>query len=73
MLMEDGSGSYLTGTVGARYYGGNDVIDEVENLCIKRALNAFGLDEKEWGVNVQPYSGLCAAVGFSLSVCDSSG
>merc|ERR1712078_36234 len=29
----------------------------IENLCKKRALGAFSLDEKEWGVNVQPYSG----------------
>merc|ERR1712066_76879 len=34
-----------------------DVIDKVENLCKSRALKAFGLDEKQWGVNVQPYSG----------------
>ena len=33
------------------------MIDKVENLCKDRALKAFGLDEKEWGVNVQPYSG----------------
>merc|ERR1712032_1496056 len=39
------------------YYGGNQVIDKVENLCKKRALEAFGLKETEWGVNVQPYSG----------------
>merc|ERR1711970_381326 len=39
------------------YYGGNQIIDKVENLCKQRALEAFGLDEKEWGVNVQPYSG----------------
>merc|ERR1711970_1565341 len=39
------------------YYGGNEVIDKVENLCKSRALEAFHLDEKEWGVNVQPYSG----------------
>jgi len=48
---------YSEGQPGARYYGGNEVIDKVENLCKERALTAFGLNEKEWGVNVQPYSG----------------
>jgi len=48
---------YSEGQPGARYYGGNEVIDKVENLCKDRALKAFGLKEKEWGVNVQPYSG----------------
>jgi len=48
---------YSEGQPGARYYGGNEVIDKVENLCKDRALKAFGVDEKEWGVNVQPYSG----------------
>merc|ERR1712187_761829 len=41
----------------ARYYGGNEVIDKIENLCKERALKAFGLDATQWGVNVQPYSG----------------
>merc|ERR1712125_225111 len=36
---------------------GNEVIDKIENLCKKRALEAFSLNEKERGVNVQPYSG----------------
>jgi glycine hydroxymethyltransferase len=48
---------YSEGQPNARYYGGNEVIDKIENLCKKRALDAFGLNEKEWGVNVQPYSG----------------
>eukprot|EP00425_Heterocapsa_triquetra_P002553 CAMPEP_0195055052 /NCGR_PEP_ID=MMETSP0448-20130528/3779_1 /TAXON_ID=66468 /ORGANISM="Heterocapsa triquestra, Strain CCMP 448" /LENGTH=812 /DNA_ID=CAMNT_0040084639 /DNA_START=78 /DNA_END=2516 /DNA_ORIENTATION=+ len=48
---------YSEGQPGARYYGGNEVIDKVENLCKDRALKAFGLSDKEWGVNVQPYSG----------------
>lgn len=40
-----------------RYYGGTEVIDKIENLCKKRALDAFQLDPEKWGVNVQPYSG----------------
>lgn len=51
---------YSEGLPGKRYYGGNEYIDQIENLCIKRALQAFHVDEKEWGVNVQPYSGSTA-------------
>lgn len=48
---------YSEGLPGARYYGGNEWIDEMEELCRKRALVAFNLDPAKWGVNVQPYSG----------------
>merc|ERR1719352_863013 len=48
---------YSEGQAGSRYYGGNQVIDKIENLCKARALKAFGVSDKEWGVNVQPYSG----------------
>jgi glycine hydroxymethyltransferase len=48
---------YAEGLPGARYYGGNEVVDQVESLCQKRALEAYGLDPAQWGVNVQPYSG----------------
>ena len=44
---------YSEGYPGARYYGGNEFIDESERLCQARALQAFGLKDTEWGVNVQ--------------------
>ncbi|CAK8530172.1 unnamed protein product [Lathyrus sativus] len=62
-------GSHLTnkyseGMPGARYYGGNQHIDEIETLCCERALKAFNLDPKCWGVNVQPYS--CTSANFAV-------
>lgn len=51
---------YSEGLPGKRYYGGNCVIDKIESLCQTRALEAFHLDETQWGVNVQPYSGSIA-------------
>ncbi|MCJ1297900.1 glycine hydroxymethyltransferase shm1 [Hypocenomyce scalaris] len=48
---------YSEGYPGARYYGGNEHIDEAERLCQERALQTFGLNEKDWGVNVQALSG----------------
>lgn len=48
---------YSEGQAGARYYGGNEIIDQIEDLCKERALEAFSLKSDEWGVNVQPYSG----------------
>ncbi|XP_043720160.1 serine hydroxymethyltransferase 4 [Telopea speciosissima] len=48
---------YSEGIPGNRYYGGNEFIDEIENLCRSRALQTFRLDPAKWGVNVQPYSG----------------
>ncbi|CAH9097178.1 unnamed protein product [Cuscuta europaea] len=62
-------GSHLTnkyseGMPGARYYGGNQFIDEIETLCCERALVAFGLNSENWGVNVQPYS--CTSANFAV-------
>ncbi|RYP04788.1 hypothetical protein DL764_004241 [Monosporascus ibericus] len=51
------SNKYSEGLPGARYYGGNQHIDEIELLCQKRALEAFHLDPEQWGVNVQTLSG----------------
>jgi len=48
---------YAEGYPRKRYYGGNIVTDEVEQLCQKRALKLFGLSPKKWAVNVQALSG----------------
>lgn len=48
---------YSEGLPGARYYGGNEVVDQVERLCQTRALEVYRLNPENWGVNVQPYSG----------------
>ena len=48
---------YSEGYPGLRYYGGNKYIDEIEMICRSRALEVYGLDPDNWGVNVQPYSG----------------
>ena len=43
---------YSEGYPGQRYYGGTEIVDKIENLCRKRALEAYNLDPAEWGVNV---------------------
>lgn len=48
---------YSEGLPDARYYGGNEFVDQLENMCRDRALKAFNLSPENWGVNVQPYSG----------------
>lgn len=57
LLGSEMQNKYSEGYPGERYYGGNEFIDKAEALCQKRALEAFSLDPKEWGVNVQPLSG----------------
>jgi glycine hydroxymethyltransferase len=48
---------YAEGYPGKRYYGGNEIVDQVERLAIERALTLFGLSPEKWAVNVQPLSG----------------
>ena len=48
---------YSEGRPLSRYYGGNEFIDKMEILCEKRALDAFGISDSNWKVNVQPLSG----------------
>ena len=44
---------YAEGYPGKRYYGGCEVVDEVESIAIERAKTLFGAEY----ANVQPHSG----------------
>jgi glycine hydroxymethyltransferase len=61
---------YSEGYPGARYYGGNEFIDQSESLCQERALQACRLDPKDWGVNVQTLSGSPANFQVFTALCD---
>jgi glycine hydroxymethyltransferase len=57
---------YSEGYPGKRYYGGNQVIDEVEDLARRRLCDLFGADH----ANVQPHSGANANLAAYLAVLD---
>jgi glycine hydroxymethyltransferase len=63
------SGSVLTnkyaeGLPNKRYYGGCEIVDQIEQLAIDRAKELFGA---EW-VNVQPHSGAQANAAVMLGI-----
>lgn len=55
---------YAEGLPGKRYYGGCEVVDQIEQLAIDRAKALFGA---VW-VNVQPHSGAQANAAVMLAV-----
>ncbi len=57
---------YAEGLPGKRYYGGCEVVDEIEDLARERAKELFGV---EW-VNVQPHSGAQANAAVMLAVLE---
>ncbi len=48
---------YAEGYSKYRYYGGNEIVDKLDDLCRARALKAFKLKPTEWAVNIQGLSG----------------
>jgi glycine hydroxymethyltransferase len=55
---------YAEGLPGKRYYGGCEIVDQIEQLAIDRAKELFGAT---W-VNVQPHSGAQANAAVFLAV-----
>lgn len=55
---------YAEGFPGRRYYGGCEVVDQVERLAIDRAKELFGVEY----ANVQPHSGSQANAAVMLAV-----
>jgi glycine hydroxymethyltransferase len=55
---------YAEGLPGKRYYGGCEIVDQVEQLAIDRALQLFGADH----ANVQPHSGAQANAATYLAL-----
>jgi glycine hydroxymethyltransferase len=55
---------YSEGYPGKRYYGGNEVIDQVEELARGRAKDLFGAEH----ANVQPHSGANANMAVYLAL-----
>jgi glycine hydroxymethyltransferase len=57
---------YSEGYPGKRYYGGNYVVDEAEDLARRRVCELFGSDH----ANVQPHSGANANMGVYLALLE---
>jgi glycine hydroxymethyltransferase len=57
---------YSEGYPGKRYYGGNSVVDDAEELARQRVCALFGADH----ANVQPHSGANANMGVYLALLE---
>ena len=57
---------YAEGYPGKRYYGGCEVIDEIEQLAIDRAKELFGAEH----ANVQPHAGAQTNMAVYMAVLD---
>jgi glycine hydroxymethyltransferase len=57
---------YAEGYAGRRYYQGNKIIDEIENLAIERGKKLLGVEH----LNVQPYSGSPANSAVQMALLE---
>ena len=57
---------YAEGYPGRRYYGGCEVVDEIEQLAIDRAKELFGAEH----ANVQPHAGAQTNMGVYFAMLD---
>jgi glycine hydroxymethyltransferase len=57
---------YSEGYPGKRYYGGNQIVDEAEDLARRRVCALFGAEH----ANVQPHSGANANMAVYLALLD---
>ena len=57
---------YAEGYPGRRYYGGCEIVDEIEQLAIDRAKDLFGADH----ANVQPHAGAQANMAVYLGLLE---
>lgn len=61
---------YSEGYPGKRYYGGQENIDQIEQLAKHRALKIFNISDKNYHVNVQPYSGSPANLAVYVALAN---
>jgi glycine hydroxymethyltransferase len=61
---------YSEGRPHERYYGGQKYVDQIEDLACERALKMFELSDRDWHVNVQPYSGSPANLAIYLALIE---
>ena len=58
---------YSEGMINKRYYPGNEIVDQIEELCQRRIKQLFNLNDY-WSINVQTLSGTPANLAVYLGL-----